>query len=253
MPFALRIFRYALLALLLVFVLPVVAHGTLWWLKERPASWREADWSSARILTPARDEEDASIRVFAARAGGMKGALAVHTWIVLKPAGASEWTRYEVVGWGAPVRRNAYPADARWYSNEPRIVHELIGPEAARLIPGLEAAIAAYPWSARGSYRIWPGPNSNTFVATVLSAVPELKASTPPEAVGRNFPTGRWIGRTAAGGFRATLGGFAGITLGLRDGVEIDMLGLVAGVRFADFAILLPGFGAVGPSLRMSS
>ena len=45
---------------------------------------------------------------------------------------------------------------------------------------------------------------------------------------------------------RLTLGGFAGVTLGLREGIEVNLLGLVAGVRFRDPALILPGFGALG-------
>jgi hypothetical protein len=36
------------------------------------------------------------------------------------------------------------------------------------------------------------------------------------------------------------------MTVGRRDGIEVHLLGLVAGVRFNEFAILLPGFGALG-------
>ena len=55
----------------------------------------------------------------AARTGGLKGAFSVHTWIVIKKAGAKAYERYDKVGWGMPIRRNAYPADGRWYSNVP--------------------------------------------------------------------------------------------------------------------------------------
>ena len=94
--------------------------------------------------------------------------------------------------------------------------------------------------------RIWPGPNSNTFVATVLAAVPELKASMPPTAIGRDYPAGSWVRRSPNGGWTATLGGFAGVTFGLREGIQVNFLGLVAGIRFQQPALILPGFGALG-------
>src|SRR6266567_1839912 len=47
-----------------------------------------------------------------------------------------------------------------------------------------------------GDYRIWPGPNSNSFVATILRAVPELAVSLPPNAVGRDFRDGIYAGLT---------------------------------------------------------
>ena len=58
---------------------------------------------------------------------------------------------------------------------------------AQALIPKIEAAIKEYSYANAGDYRIWPGPNSNTFVATVLRAIPELGAALPPNAVGRDF------------------------------------------------------------------
>lgn len=236
-------------AVLLLFIAPVLLHAALWLAQERPRTWRTADWSSAGTLPDPREEREASIRVMAARTGGLKGIVSVHSWLVLKDEGAAAYQRYEVVGWGNPVRRNGRPADGRWYSNEPVVIHALTGAEAARLIPKIEAAIRAYPWSRQGSYRTWPGPNSNTFVAHVLAAVPEIGAGMPPTAIGRDYPTGAWVRRVPAGGVSVSLAGFAGVTVGLREGIEVNFLGLVAGVRFADFAILLPGFGAIGDSL----
>ena len=45
------------------------------------------------------------------------------------------------------------------------------GAEAQGLIPRVQAAIAAYGYNHAGDYRVWPGPNSNTFTASVLRAV----------------------------------------------------------------------------------
>jgi len=237
---------YTLAGLCLLFVAPVAAYAVLWLSQGHPMSWRAADWSSAGILPAPRAEPEASIRVMAARTGGLKGIVAVHTWLLLKPAGASRYERYEVTAWGNPVEHNRQPPDGRWFSNAPAPVYTLKGPEAARLIPKVEAAIDAYRRSKRDSYRIWPGPNSNTFTATVLAAVPEIGAELPPTAIGRDYPAGAWLTRTPEGGWSLSLGGYAGVTVGPRDGIEISLGGLVAGVRFQDFAVLLPGFGALG-------
>ncbi len=98
--------------------------------------------------------------------------------IVLKPEGAAEWTRYDVVGWGKPVRRNAYVADAcgmdalcvvgwgkpvrrnayvadaMWFGNRPYVVKDFSGEAAGSLISRIEASIAAYPYSGRGTYTV---------------------------------------------------------------------------------------------------
>ena len=234
--------KFLLVGILVLFILPVATHAVVWLAADRPGNWREADWSSSGLLPVPRAEQQASIRVLAARTGGYKGIIATHTWLVLKREGAARYDRYDVVGWGNPVRLNSQPADGRWYSNDPVVVHELTGPEAERLIPEVEAAIRDYQWSERGSYRIWPGPNSNTFVASVIAAVPELGGTVPPTAVGRDFRTG--IFRTG-GGFSLSLAGIAGVTVGWKDGVQLNFLGLVLGVRFREPALILPGFGSI--------
>lgn len=242
-----RMLKRLLLIFLVLFVAPVLAHGALWLSDARPASWHEADWSSAGVLPAPSAEPEASIRVMYARTGGLKGVLAVHSWLLLKPAGAVEYERYDVVGWGTPVRRNHKAADGYWYSNPPQVGYELKGESAARLIPRLRDAIEAYAWSQRGSYRIWPGPNSNTFVATVLRAVPELDAHLPPTAIGRDYlGTGLALARLGTGGWTASVMGLAGLTVGWREGIEINLLGLVTGLRFADPALIVPGFGVIG-------
>ncbi|HSG96106.1 MAG TPA: DUF3750 domain-containing protein, partial [Afifellaceae bacterium] len=139
-----------LIILIAVFIVPVLIKTALWAAENRPMHWRDADWSASGILPAAATEPNASIRVLSARTGGYKGILSVHSWLVIKPAGATNYDRYDVVGWGRPLRKNAYPPDGRWYSNEPEIVFELKGERAAALIPRIEAAIAAYPLAAHG-------------------------------------------------------------------------------------------------------
>ncbi len=241
-----RLVKLMLIFVLAVFVLPVVAHSVVWLAKERPSSWRNADWSASGVLPDATDVGDAVIHVMAARTGGYKGIVSVHSWLVLKKKGARNYDRYDVVGWGRPVRHNAYAPDGRWYSNAPEIVHTVRGEAAERAIPRLEAAIKSYRWSEYGDYTIWPGPNSNTFVASVLANVPEIGGRVPPTAVGRDFPAdGRWIGRGPGGGWRVTLNGLAGFTVGVIEGFEIHLLGLVAGIEIRRPALLVPGFGRI--------
>lgn len=236
------------LAILVLFLLPALAAAGWWSLQDRPAGWRSADWTSSGMLDKPSADQDAVIHVMAARTGGMKGALSLHSWLVLKKKGASTYDRYDVVGWGTPVRKNAYPADARWYSNPPTILRTISGGEAERLIPQIEKAVAAYPYAQPGNYVIWPGPNSNSFVAHVLRAVPEIGITLPPHAVGRDFPT---EGRLFAidpdwKDFRANLFGYVGIAAGARSGFEIQFLGLVTGFDILHPGIKLPGIGRIG-------
>ena len=242
-----KLLRNVLALFLVIYLMPALAAAGYWYVKDRPANWREADWTSAGILPEAGETPQATIHIFSAATGGMKGAVASHSWIVTKEANAKTYNRYDKVGWGTPVRRNGYAPDAYWYSNTPRVVVSVSGEEAARLIPKIEQAIAAYPYSRPGGYRMWPGPNSNTFVAAALAAAPELRARLPATAIGRDYPyDGRWFARTADG-VRVSLGGYLGATVGL-SGVEINVLGGAVALDFRRPAIELPGLGRFGLS-----
>lgn len=245
MPFPLK---FSLLLILGLFFLPLGARAALFAFEDRPTSWRSADWSSAGLLPRAGEHREARVLVFSGRTGGLKGLVAVHSWIVVKRENADRWTRYDVVGWGNPVRLNGWAADARWYGDRPAVVLDLKGAAAAAAIPKIEKAVADYRHARAGDYRIWPGPNSNTFVAAVLRAVPELQATLPPNAVGKDFrDEGLFLGLTDSGtGLELNLWGFAGFKLGWIEGVELNLFTLVTGLDIRHPALKLPGFGRIG-------
>jgi hypothetical protein len=240
--------RKVLFAFLLLFVLPLATHAAWWASHNRAWSWSSANWSSSGILPPAASEPDAVVHVLAGRTGGWKGAFAHHTWVVVKPAGASRYTRYDVVGWGRPVRTDNWAPDSYWYSNRPAILVTLKGPRAAEAIGQIERAVADYPFSAPGSYRAWPGPNSNTFIAHIARAVPELAPGLLPTAIGKDFSPGLfYAGRSPSGtGVQVSIRGLFGVTIGWVEGGEISLLGAVAGFDVRRPAIKLPGWGRIG-------
>lgn len=96
-----KFLRKLFLVFAVVYLLPALASAGLWYLKERPQSWHDADWSSSGILADAAASPQAAIYVFSATTGGMKGAVASHAWIVTKDEGASTYNRYEKVGWAS--------------------------------------------------------------------------------------------------------------------------------------------------------
>jgi len=242
-----RPLRKVLTGLLALFLFPLAVHAALYAGKDRPASFRDADWSSTGMLPPASVEHDARLLVFTGRTGRWKGIFAIHSWVVFKPAGAAAWSRYDVVGWGQPVRSNGWAPDARWFGDTPRVLIDVRGPQATALIPKVEAAIAAYRYHNFGDYRIWPGPNSNTFTASVLRAVPELAVTLPSNAVGKDFRPYPYVGPTDSHtGVEASLWGLLGVKVGWVEGVELNFLGLVAGLDLRHPAVKLPGFGRLG-------
>jgi hypothetical protein len=235
---------------LVLVVLPVAAGAVMAYGRGWPESWRTANWSSSGLLPEASAVPAARVLILAARTGNWKSIFAEHLSIVLKPEGAAAWTRYDVVGWGNPVRRNGFAADAFWYGNRPYVVFELTGAGAARLIPEIEESIGRYPYAARGSYTIWPGPNSNSFVAWVVRDTDGFEAELPPAAVGKDYlgPGFAVTDAPSGTGYTVSLAGIAGLTAAWREGLEINLCGAIVGIDPDDLAVKLPSLGTV--SLR---
>lgn len=238
---SLAVFTLLLLAPIAVSAVLHQAHGI-------GPNWQTADRSSAGLLPPAAGHQPAVVRVMAARTVRWRGIFAVHSWIVFKPEGASAYTRYDYTAWGEPIRRNGFEPDGRWFGRLPEVLFAADGPAAAALIPRIEAAVAAYPLRAYGDYQVWPGPNSNTFVAAVMEAVPEAHLVLPPTAIGKDYPhDGRWLRPTPSGtGMRLSLGGYAGLTVGWVEGLEVNILAAVVGIDLRRLALKFPGLGRIG-------
>jgi len=239
--------RRVLVGLTALFLFPLTAHAIVHSMREHPANWRDANWASVGMLPQASAGGDARLLIFTARTGRWKGIFAVHSWVVFKPADAATWSRYDVVGWGNPVRQNGWDPDGRWYGDTPRVLVDITGITAEAVIPRVQAAIADYNYRNAGDYRIWPGPNSNTFIAAVLRAVPELETTLPPTAVGKDFRDGFYAGLTdSRTGIEISLYGVMGIKAGWVEGIELNLFGLVAGLDIRHPAVKLPGFGRLG-------
>ena len=193
------------------------------------------------------------MQVYAARAVGWRGVMAVHSWIALKPAGAAAYTRYEVMGWGVgngspAIRVNRAGPDNYWFGSRPDRLLDRRGAGVDELIARIEAAVAAYPYP--DSYRTWPGPNSNTFIAYLGRAVPELRLDLPATAIGKDFiPGGGPVAMSPSGtGVQVSLFGLLGVMAGLEEGVELNVLSLTFGVDVKRPALKLPVVGRLGLS-----
>ncbi|MBV8914941.1 MAG: DUF3750 domain-containing protein [Acetobacteraceae bacterium] len=240
--------KIVLLLFALFYVAPLGISALAYGLTGVGADWWTADRSSAGLLPPASSHPEAVVRVFSAPTVRWRGIFAVHCWIVLKSEGAPSYSRYDYTAWGEPIRLNGFEADGRWFGRVPEVVFAADGDAASGLIARLQARIDGYAFRNRGDYRAWPGPNSNTFVAAVLDAIPEAKVALPPNAIGKDYPyDGRWLRPTPSKtGLVLTFGGYAGLTVGWVEGLEISILGAVAGVDIRRPAMKLPGLGRLG-------
>jgi len=240
-----------MLVLLMLLGLLILPHIVMAARLQGYAHWSQASWGSSGIAPNPAETTEAVIQVYAARAWAWKGVFAVHSWIVLKPQGASSFDRYEVVGWGvdrgAPaIRKNRHAPDGHWAGNRPDLLLDLRGPEVPALIEKVEQAISGYPYPA--SYVTWPGPNSNSFIAHLGRVVPELGLELPPTAIGKDFlDQGRILAPTPSGsGYQLSLFGVLGLSLAVEEGLELNLLGLTVGIDPLDLAIKLPGLGKIG-------
>jgi hypothetical protein len=240
--------KKTLIVVLFLGVVPVAISAARYLLGNQALDWQSADRSSAGLLPSPAEHPEALVRVYAARTVRWRGIFAVHSWIVIKERNAARYTRYDYTAWGEPIRVNGFEADGRWFGGIPETIAAADGEVAERMIPRVRRAVESYQLRNYGDYRAWPGPNSNTFVAAVLAAIPELRVALPPTAIGKDFPyDGEMLGLTASRtGMRVTLGGYLGLTIGWVEGIELNVLGAVFGIDLRRPAIKLPGLGRLG-------
>jgi len=187
------------------------------------------------------------VQVWGARTRGPKGIFGVHTWIAVKPVNATEYTVYEVVGWrlrwtdSSVVIRNRAPN--HWFGAEGELYAEKRGAGVEELIERIDKLARNYPYA--NTYTLWPGPNSNTFVAWIARSVPELEADLPATAIGKDYIGSDFISTAPSGrGFQFSLRGLLGVAASRVDGLELNILGLNFGVSGS--GLKLPIVGRLG-------
>jgi hypothetical protein len=235
----------ALVAILLLGPLGFLAFGDL----DLDTHWSVASTASSGQAPDPREQRAALVQVYGARAYNWRGAFGIHSWIATKRRNAGEYTVYQVVGWNLYRGRSVVTVshgrapDFLWFNAQPELLLEHRGAGVERLIDRIETAVATYPYP--NNYRVWPGPNSNTFVAFVARQVPELGLDLPPTAIGKDYLTGgRIVDRMPSGtGWQVSLLGLLSLGLAREEGFEFNLLGLSAGVDVNDLALRLPGFG----------
>ena len=231
--------------LLLMGPFGVLAFGDI----DLKTPWYQADRDSTGQAPDPAQVREAVVQVYGARTVRWRGAFGIHPWIAVKRADADSYTVYQKIGWrayrgdDAVVASDTRTPDAHWFGAAPQLLAEHRGSAAQAMIERIEAAVAAYPWSHQ--YRLWPGPNSNTFVAYVAREVPELGLDLPPTAIGKDYlgPTTLLAKAPSGTGWQVSLAGLAGVTVAREEGLEINLLGLGFGIDVNDGRLRLPGLG----------
>ena len=119
-----------------------------------------------------------------------QGLLTCFNPLAAKRDGEIFYTVYDVVGWRShrnqPVMRVTQDIpDRYWCGEKPRILKQHRGSGADRLIDEIDRAAREYPWKT--TYKAFPGPNGNTFVAWIGKQVPELELDLLLSAIGSGY------------------------------------------------------------------
>ncbi len=241
-----------LLVIFALYIVPVSYKLAAYHFEWKPAIAWASSGSNERLAQDPSMTDDAIIQVYAARAMRWRGALGVHTWVAVKKSDEDYYTRLEVMGYALrwsdqSVQIRQGQPDRYWYGNVPELLRELRGgAEVDELIDQIFDTASNYRYNSE--YNVWPGPNSNTFVAHLVRRIPELSVDLPPTAVGKDFlPGNRLLGKPASGrGLQLSLGGLLGVIISPEEGLELNLLGMTAGVDVSPLAIKLPAVGRVG-------
>lgn len=188
------------------------------------------------------DNSETTVALLTGTLGHPMDGIARHPWFAVRKRGESAWRVYEVGGSGEET--DPFTKHSPYLKP---IVHKVWrgeeGEEAAACVEQVGPEVKAY---IERHYVFYPGPNSNTFGDVVLRRC-KLSASLPSTAVGKD-----WRGLIGAGLTSERTGiqletPLIGVKVGLKEGIEIHVIGLSIGVDLWPPAIILPlGPGRLG-------
>jgi len=206
--------------------------------------------TSGLLAPKPADYSGGVIQVYSARTKGAKQAVSVHTWFSVKRTNENFYTSYEIIGWrlrrndSALVVRTTKP-DRDWWGHQPKLLLDHRTGNVDELIDRIEVAVEEYEF--KNEYQAFPGPNSNTFTASIARAVPEIGLDLPSTAIGKDYKIlTDVLGRSASGGLQASFLGLFALTVGKEEGLEVNILGLNFEFDLFDLAIELPALGRIG-------
>jgi Protein of unknown function (DUF3750) len=162
--------------------------------------------------------------------------VARHAWIIVHRPGQSDFTRCELGGSGSC----GTTSDPFSYFGDGNVaLHALITTaHTQELVDCLAKETTRYN-DDHPDYWPIPGPNSNTYVDTMLRRC-DIHVDLPTTAIGKDYRGPIGISKTSGGTGVQLESWVVGLRLGLKEGVELHVLSLGVGVDFWPPAILVP-------------
>jgi hypothetical protein len=213
-------------------------------------SWREASRRSAGIAPKAETLKEDIVQIYYARAFSWRGYFGVHPWISFKKKNEDQYTVAQVTSWnirrkGTAINYRKDLPDRYWYDSEPTLLFDVRGERASKIIKKLKYLIKDYPF--KDNYRVYPGPNSNTFVSYMIRNIDEIDCELPAHAIGKDYFGTNLLSNTPSNtGFTFSVFGMLGLTLGLHEGIELNLFGMNFGLDFYKPALKVPFAGRLG-------
>jgi hypothetical protein len=164
---------------------------------------------------------------------------AIHSWVDYRADVHSPWKRVEVMNKTRGLLHHQIDYETvhsreRW-GNGVRVLSQSDGKNSPDFVREIKDFSDNYDAT---TYTAWPGPNSNTFVERLLREVNGLTAQLDHNAVGKGH--GFYAGRTTGGTGIELQSSFVGAAIGLREGVELSLMGLSSGVSVIPFSVKIP-------------
>ena len=157
-----------------------------------------------------------------------------HSWIDVKRGSEDRWFRVEVAevergGVAYPIAASYARSDIRWENRPVRVLGILSGKGAEKAVDHVvRTAIARGP-AYKTIYKPLPGPNSNTFIRELTRGISRLSFYFHHNAVGKDYASTLVLLRAPSGTGWTITCPYGGLTIAVREGVQLHFLGFTLG------------------------
>jgi hypothetical protein len=163
---------------------------------------------------------------------------ASHSFVDYRETPSSSWRRLEIANKSSGIVHDEISASEggatkRW-GNPIHLVSQSKA-DGVKVARQMEMIAKSYDDS---HYRPWPGPNSNTLTQRIMREVEGVSGTLEHNGVGKDH--GFYFGPTSNGTGLEVHATYLGLGMGLKEGVELNLMGLTAGVGIWPPSIKIP-------------